>query len=132
LSVFLWVLEETTGRSAFQTHILHGQSRSGEDLAKAAGIATWVVERGRKIPLALAIGAVTASPMSMLRVAKCADRTDAAAARVPASDTAPPRSSGSLNAFPRDGLATMTAPELQHDLDTEADVAAAIAKGWLD
>jgi molybdenum cofactor cytidylyltransferase len=37
-----------------------------------------------------------------------------------------------LNAFPRDGLATMTAPDLQHDLDTEADVAAAIAKGWLD
>lgn len=37
-----------------------------------------------------------------------------------------------LNAFPRDGLATMTAPELQHDLDTEDDVVAAIAKGWLD
>lgn len=37
-----------------------------------------------------------------------------------------------LNAFPRDGLAMMTAPELQDDLDTEDDVAAAIAKGWLD
>jgi len=37
-----------------------------------------------------------------------------------------------LNAFPRDGLATMTAPELQDDLDTEEDVASAIAKGWLD
>lgn len=37
-----------------------------------------------------------------------------------------------LNAFPRDGLATMLAPELRHDLDTEDDVAAAISKGWLD
>ncbi|MEJ1097333.1 MULTISPECIES: nucleotidyltransferase family protein [unclassified Pseudoxanthomonas] len=37
-----------------------------------------------------------------------------------------------LNAFPRDGLAMMTAPELQDDLDTEDDVAAAVAKGWLD
>ncbi|WP_368565652.1 NTP transferase domain-containing protein [Pseudoxanthomonas sp. UTMC 1351] len=37
-----------------------------------------------------------------------------------------------LNAFPRDGLAMMTAPELQHDLDTEDDVVAAVAKGWLD
>lgn len=37
-----------------------------------------------------------------------------------------------LNAFPRDGLAMMPAPELQDDLDTEADVVAAVAKGWLD
>ena len=37
-----------------------------------------------------------------------------------------------LNAFPRDGLAVMAAAELQDDLDTEEDVAAAIAKGWLD
>jgi molybdenum cofactor cytidylyltransferase len=37
-----------------------------------------------------------------------------------------------LNAFPRDGLAMMTAPELQDDLDTEDDVAVAISKGWLD
>lgn len=37
-----------------------------------------------------------------------------------------------LNAFPRDGLAMMMAPELQDDLDTEDDVVAAIAKGWLD
>lgn len=37
-----------------------------------------------------------------------------------------------LNAFPREGLATMVAPELQDDLDTEDDVAAAVTKGWLD
>lgn len=37
-----------------------------------------------------------------------------------------------LNAFPRDGLATVAAPELQYDLDTEEDVAAATSKGWLD
>jgi molybdenum cofactor cytidylyltransferase len=37
-----------------------------------------------------------------------------------------------LNAFPRDGLAMMAAPELQDDLDTEDDVASAIAKGRLD
>lgn len=37
-----------------------------------------------------------------------------------------------LNAFPREGLAMMVAPELQDDLDTEDDVAAAVTKGWLD
>jgi molybdenum cofactor cytidylyltransferase len=37
-----------------------------------------------------------------------------------------------LNAFPREGLATMVAPELQDDLDTEGDVATAAAKGLLD
>ena len=36
-----------------------------------------------------------------------------------------------LNAFPRDGLAMMAAPELQDDLDTEDDVAAARSKRWL-
>ncbi|WAC62023.1 nucleotidyltransferase family protein [Pseudoxanthomonas sp. SL93] len=37
-----------------------------------------------------------------------------------------------LNALPQDGLAWHDAPGLAHDLDTPANVAHAIAQGWLD
>lgn len=39
---------------------------------------------------------------------------------------------GRLRLLPDDAVWTLRAPELEFDLDTEADVEAAIARGWLD
>lgn len=39
---------------------------------------------------------------------------------------------GSLRRLPDDAVWTLRAPELEFDLDTEADVETAIARGWLD
>lgn len=48
-------------------------------------------------------------------------------------DGQPDRGLGAqLRALPRDAIFALDAPELGFDIDTEADVHAAIARGWLD